>query len=666
MKCKVRKSPMANNGLQIEGDQFKMLSPETLEIRGKSHKQGGTDISFAGKTIEAEAGEPLSIDGEGNAVIFGNMKFPGTKRKFKDLAKDIAKEEVIATKQLDKGVELINKKDPYNAFQVLGFNAGNVLADAAIQKKKVTTATKEMLSTVQNMILETADKQGKDPNKIADNMRNGGKILAKNGYNEKVTDSKAYILQAIDAISKREGIDPKIARRIAFQESSYIPTAESPAGALGVFQMMPNTAKKYGVTPEQLKSTDPANIDRSINAGIKHFKELREGYGGDDVLALAAYNGGPGAVNFVKKQLGKDSITGEEWLSFMEDRRKTSPTKDKDAWQNQTYEYAMGITKADDESFYKTRGNEFRKRYYSPVRSIPSFAPDPNEDMSQYAPDSAETSRPSSFEEDLLDAPYRTKSQELSSSSYEQPVATKSIPIGFRNKLGITDFVGELAAITDRADYVPGQSFEPIPYVPYQVSFQDRLNQNNQSFRGVSRQLTNNPEALSILAAQKYSADNQVLAEQFRTNQGITNQVTNQNVELFNNAQMQNLQLRDTQQQRQAGAQAVTDDRRQQALTSIGNKVAQNRSTNNSMALMENMFNFRPDQNLQMQYQGPDASFNTYGGQESLVPVNQYVSKQTTKDATGKVRWTRETDPSAMQKQLQDWELFKRFNQLNK
>jgi hypothetical protein len=75
-------------------------------------------------------------------------------------------------------------------------------------------------------------------------------------------------------------------------ESNYNPFAVSSAGARGLMQLMPGTAKELGVK-------DTFDPQQNIEAGVKYLKYLKDLYQ-DDRLALAAYNAGPGAVQKYK------------------------------------------------------------------------------------------------------------------------------------------------------------------------------------------------------------------------------------------------------------------------------------------------------------------------------------------------------------------------------
>lgn len=89
--------------------------------------------------------------------------------------------------------------------------------------------------------------------------------------------------------AKRQGLDDAWLRAIAHAESGFDTNAVSPKGAQGVMQLMPATARNYGVT-------DAFSPAQSIDAGAKHLRSLLRRYHGDLTLAAAAYNAGVGAV----------------------------------------------------------------------------------------------------------------------------------------------------------------------------------------------------------------------------------------------------------------------------------------------------------------------------------------------------------------------------------
>ena len=89
--------------------------------------------------------------------------------------------------------------------------------------------------------------------------------------------------------AQKHGVDDAWLRAIAHVESGFDPQAISPKGAQGVMQLMPETARAYGVT-------DAHSAAQSIDAGARHLHTLLLRYRGDFTLAAAAYNAGIGAV----------------------------------------------------------------------------------------------------------------------------------------------------------------------------------------------------------------------------------------------------------------------------------------------------------------------------------------------------------------------------------
>lgn len=104
-----------------------------------------------------------------------------------------------------------------------------------------------------------------------------------------VTERLAMWEPKLRELCDRYGVDPHLARAVMRCESGGNPDAISSAGAIGLMQLMPGTAKGLGV--------DPKNPERNLEGGIKYLAQLADKYDGDYVKTLAAYNAGSGRVD---------------------------------------------------------------------------------------------------------------------------------------------------------------------------------------------------------------------------------------------------------------------------------------------------------------------------------------------------------------------------------
>ncbi len=93
----------------------------------------------------------------------------------------------------------------------------------------------------------------------------------------------------IERVAREYGISPDLVKAVALVESGFDPHAVSPKGARGLMQLMPATARHYGVR-------DVFDPLENLRAGIRHLRNLLDEFGGNVTLALAAYNAGSGAV----------------------------------------------------------------------------------------------------------------------------------------------------------------------------------------------------------------------------------------------------------------------------------------------------------------------------------------------------------------------------------
>ncbi|EIC22809.1 soluble lytic murein transglycosylase-like protein [Thiorhodovibrio frisius] len=89
--------------------------------------------------------------------------------------------------------------------------------------------------------------------------------------------------------AKRHRVDPNLVHAVIQAESAYRPNAKSPAGACGLMQLMPATARRFGVR-------DIWDPEQNIGGGVAYLRFLLDRFAGDIPLVLAAYNAGEGAV----------------------------------------------------------------------------------------------------------------------------------------------------------------------------------------------------------------------------------------------------------------------------------------------------------------------------------------------------------------------------------
>lgn len=90
-------------------------------------------------------------------------------------------------------------------------------------------------------------------------------------------------------IAQEANVPVQLLHAVIAVESAYVPSAVSPRGAMGLMQLMPSTAKRFGVT-------DPFDASDNVRGGAQYLRWLLDRFGGDLTLAVAGYNAGEDAV----------------------------------------------------------------------------------------------------------------------------------------------------------------------------------------------------------------------------------------------------------------------------------------------------------------------------------------------------------------------------------
>jgi soluble lytic murein transglycosylase-like protein len=107
------------------------------------------------------------------------------------------------------------------------------------------------------------------------------------------------IVALIQQAATADGIHPALALGVAETESAFNPDAESPVGAVGLFQLMPATASELG-------ASDPTDPAQNAAAGCRYLHQLLAQFKGNLLMSLAAYNWGPGNVQRAHAIQGDD------------------------------------------------------------------------------------------------------------------------------------------------------------------------------------------------------------------------------------------------------------------------------------------------------------------------------------------------------------------------
>lgn len=102
----------------------------------------------------------------------------------------------------------------------------------------------------------------------------------------------------ITRYARQHGVDLALVKAVIAAESAYEPEAVSPKGALGLMQVIPATAERYGVADDRKRTVAQKLFDPSINlsVGTRYLRDLLAMFAGDVTLALAAYNAGENTV----------------------------------------------------------------------------------------------------------------------------------------------------------------------------------------------------------------------------------------------------------------------------------------------------------------------------------------------------------------------------------
>jgi hypothetical protein len=633
MKVRIVSAPQAANGLQVEGGQASHISDSMVMLGGNKHAQGGTDISYNGQNVEAEKGEPVSIGDQGEAIVWGNMTVPGTKTKFKNAAKVLGEQEEKYTKVNSKANGMLAANDPQDKWERLSWNSGRVMQLGSLFAQTEINDKKTHLASLQKALLETAHENNLDPQSLS----KGDIKKAKKG---------AFLqYKGMKAADGTDFGDPKKRKKIL--ANSY---ANDEPGNL-----LPDAPAPIN---------NPTRSDRNNNPGnIKYGSYAKsQGATGRDSGGFAVF---PDAT------LGHTAM----YNLLTGDRYKNKSVKDAiTTWTGGKPYDLTGLGDLQGKKITDLKPDELGNvlDYMKKGEGTKYGVPTGGGTGTVPAPGAPFNATPFTF------TPSKLPPVSLTDPKTPDPVNNPSPPplgdINYTPRgpmpsnvqgLSLNQIMPELYGYaTNKEVPVALQKYTPQLYVPYQMSFQDQINDNTATGNAQRRLYHDNPVLASSVGASEYEANNRVRANEFRTNQGIQADTINKNIALNNDAQLKNLQLADTQFVRQSEAKSRTREINQAIMNSISGKYQENQLNNKRLAAYENLYDYRfndtnrdgiPDQAT---YYGPDAPLvvPNQGGSSTIGnsdPYSRTVLQTTRNGVTQRVVTPSQQDIQLKQLNLQ-------------
>lgn len=660
--------PMSYNPYLPEGG-------ETIMFRGQSHDESdgrgntGIGITYGQNPVEVERGEPAmkmkdggGAPGDSSLVVFGNLKIPkayvpflgeeAKGKKFKTFVADLSKKENKQNKKLDKATGMLEDFEVSTPIDKITLNSLQYTMLGANQKLKELADQKVKAASLQNAINDTAEEYGL----IADDLAKGKVKIDKKAMKQNAQFGGLFgpIMSPIFGVSRT-------AQQVAPAMKMMLPSGAT--GPLGIPMSAPSLSK---VTAEQMQQAAPAvaTIPFTPAAAPIDIPDTEE-----EVIAptvnLSTRAAAAPVINDIASNIPDYPIATTEEAKVSQIMELYEKAKAANAQnpgkrnpyvlelQKRYHMYFPDVAKKIilDAGAVTARGKAKGIKSVDDLRKLSTdeildtnldeyFGPRTEQYIANLP---KKTPTPISSGKLNVDEPKVTTTGDTTT------VAPSNVPITPYKRNPLLDVIGQVlpyirptdteeldprqllgemyALSANQLEPVQAQTLQPQLSVPYDISYQDILNENEAAFRSQQRLMGYNPAAQSQLNAQKYRANQQVLAEQFRANQAMKDAVYRDNRNLLNEFGLKNLEILDRQYVRQETAKSKTKAITQAALSSIGDKYMRNQLENRKLATYENLYNYRYDprfrainMNAPFQPQMPTVYIGPDGKQYQQIP----------------------------------------------